>query len=120
MNDNEELEPVELSLTDEQLELLKLDAQRQGLSVDELTERVMALYLFCRLGQIDRDEDRPRWVRFSTALSRFGIGKDVLKLWTKEGKVEAHKVTPGKNGTVVFFADDIDKNIRLSPLYKCA
>lgn len=62
-------------------------------------------------------KDGVRWLRRSDARRRCGVGRNILDLWVCDGKVEAHKLNPGKNGTVVFSAPDIDRAIRESPPY---
>lgn len=62
-------------------------------------------------------EDGVRWVRRSDARRRCGVGRDILDAWVSDGKVEAHKLHPGRNGTVVFYAPDIERAIREAPAY---
>lgn len=62
-------------------------------------------------------DDGVRWVRRGDARRRCGVGRDILDLWVADGKVEAHKLNPGRNGTVVFSATDIDRAIRAAPPY---
>ena len=57
------------------------------------------------------------WVRRQDVLVHFSVGKDVLDRWVEEDKVEAHKLHPGKNGTVIFSVDDVRQAIRDSPRY---
>ena len=58
------------------------------------------------------------WVRRQDVLDHFAVGKDVLDRWVTEDKVEAHKLHPGKNGTVIFSVEDIRNAIRSSPRYR--
>ncbi len=62
-------------------------------------------------------DDGVRWLRRSDARRRCGVGRDILDAWVSDGKVEAHKLHPGRNGTVVFSAPDIDRAIREAPAY---
>lgn len=57
------------------------------------------------------------WMRRGDARRICGLGKDVLDLWVANEIVEAHKLHPGKNGTVIFSAEDIRNAIRASPRY---
>ena len=61
--------------------------------------------------------DTAKWYRRADARAFCGIGRDLLDKWVADGKVEAHKLDSGRNGTVVFNASDIDKMIRESPVY---
>ena len=58
------------------------------------------------------------WMRRSDVRRIFGIGKDILDKWVEVGAVEAHKLNPSKNGTVVFSTRDIRDTIRTAPLWK--
>lgn len=58
------------------------------------------------------------WVRRQDVLSYFSVGRDVLDRWVIDGKVDAHKLHPGKNGTVIFSVEDIRSAIRNSPRYR--
>ena len=59
----------------------------------------------------------PIWVRRKNAMELYGVGKDILDLWVSSGKVEAHKLNSGKNGSVVFLASDILMAIKNAPRY---
>lgn len=60
------------------------------------------------------------WMRRGDVRRICGIGKDILDHWVATDKVEAHKLNPGKNGTVIFAADDIRRAILASPKYRPA
>ena len=62
--------------------------------------------------------DGIEWMRRQEALARFAVGKDVLDQWVRDDVVEAHKLNPGKNGTVIFCAGDIRRAIRNAPRYR--
>ncbi len=74
-----------------------------------------------REGAVGRDEVRREpaceWVRRDDARRIFGIGKDVLDHWVADDVVEAHKLNPGRNGTVVFSASGIRAAIEAAPRY---
>lgn len=66
---------------------------------------------------VECEYDNAKWYRRADARAVCGVGRDLLDKWVAEGKVEAHKLDQGRNGTVVFNASDINKVIRESPVY---
>lgn len=58
------------------------------------------------------------WYRRADARALCGVGRDLLDKWVADGRVEAHKLNPGRNGTVVFSAGDIARVIKESPQYR--
>ena len=72
------------------------------------------------MGKADtvRSAERVEWVRRDSAYELFGVGRDVLDRWVSKNLVEAHKLHSGRNGSVVFSADDIRMAICGSPAYK--
>ena len=95
-------------------------ARTLGVPVDDVANMLLARHFArnanpCPEGLTHRDQRQ--WARRSDIRRDYGIGGDLLDEYVSDNKVEAHKLVPGQNGTVVFSVQDIERVIDESPRY---
>lgn len=107
---------LDFSQHPELLARLEQAAADGNMNVEDLISKILEGASFSDGGGLHQAE-QPIWIRRKTAFKVFGVGHDILDDWVRDDKVEAHKLSPGKNGSVVFSASDISRVIRSSPKY---